>query len=105
MAAAMVGSTLGSGYQPVDGVVTASPLTVGTMLPPANLQQQGLWTCNRRLKPRKWPERYLNTWCLGVERGASPAYGHGETMTTAAMATWAYNQIDQARTELNAVSE
>jgi hypothetical protein len=28
----------------------------------------------------------------------------GETMTTAAMATYAYNQIDQARTELNAVS-
>ena len=29
----------------------------------------------------------------------------GETMTTAAMATYAYDQIDQARTELNAVSE
>ena len=28
----------------------------------------------------------------------------GETMTTAAMATYAYDQIDQARTELNAVS-
>ena len=26
----------------------------------------------------------------------------GETMTTAAMATYAYDQIDQARTELNA---
>ncbi len=29
----------------------------------------------------------------------------GETMTTAAMATYAYDQIDQARTELNAVSK
>jgi hypothetical protein len=28
----------------------------------------------------------------------------GETMTTTAMATYAYDQIDQARTELNAVS-
>ena len=28
----------------------------------------------------------------------------GETMTTAAMATYAYDQIDQARAELNAVS-
>ncbi len=29
----------------------------------------------------------------------------GETMTTAAMVTYAYDQIDQARTELNAVSK
>ncbi len=29
----------------------------------------------------------------------------GETMTTAEMVTYAYDQIDQARTELNAVSE
>jgi hypothetical protein len=29
----------------------------------------------------------------------------GETMTTAEMATYAYDQIDQARTELNTVSE
>jgi hypothetical protein len=29
----------------------------------------------------------------------------GETMTTAAMATYAYDQIDQARTELDAVSK
>ena len=29
----------------------------------------------------------------------------GETMTTAAMVTYAYDQIDQARTELNAVSD
>jgi len=29
----------------------------------------------------------------------------GETMTTATIATYAYDQIDQARTELNAVSE
>jgi hypothetical protein len=28
----------------------------------------------------------------------------GEVMTTAAMAAYAYDQIDQARTELNAVS-
>jgi hypothetical protein len=29
----------------------------------------------------------------------------GETMTTAAIATYAFDQIDQARAELNAVSE
>ena len=29
----------------------------------------------------------------------------GEAMTTAVMVTYAYDQIDQARTELNAVSE
>jgi hypothetical protein len=29
----------------------------------------------------------------------------GETMTTAAIATYAYDQIDQARAELNAVSK
>ena len=29
----------------------------------------------------------------------------GETMSTAEMATYAYDQIDQARAELNAVSE
>ena len=29
----------------------------------------------------------------------------GETMTTAAMVTYAYDQIDQARTALNAVSK
>jgi hypothetical protein len=29
----------------------------------------------------------------------------GETMTTAAMATYAYDQIDQARAELNTVSK
>jgi hypothetical protein len=29
----------------------------------------------------------------------------GETMTTAAMATYAYDQIDQARTELKALSK
>jgi hypothetical protein len=29
----------------------------------------------------------------------------GETMTTAAVVTYAYDQIDQARAELNAVSE
>jgi len=31
--------------------------------------------------------------------------GKGEAMTTAAMAAYAYDQIDQARTELNAVSK
>ena len=29
----------------------------------------------------------------------------GETMTTTAIATYAYDEIDQARTKLNAVSE
>ena len=31
--------------------------------------------------------------------------GEGETMTTAEMVTYAYDQIDQARTELKAVSK
>ena len=31
--------------------------------------------------------------------------GKGETMTTAAIVTYAYDQIDQARAELNAVSK
>ena len=36
---------------------------------------------------------------------AYESFAHqGETMTTAAMARYAYDQIDQARTELNAVS-
>jgi hypothetical protein len=30
---------------------------------------------------------------------------NGETMTAAAMATYTYDQIDRARTELNAVSK
>ena len=34
-----------------------------------------------------------------------PLARKGETTTTAAMATYAYDQIDQARTELNAVSK
>ena len=45
---------------------------------------------------------------LGASLG-DPAYESlarkGETMTTAAMVTYAYDQIDQARTELNAVSK
>jgi hypothetical protein len=41
---------------------------------------------------------------LGDETYESLAHG-GETMTTAAMVAYAYEQIDQARTELNAVSK
>jgi tetratricopeptide (TPR) repeat protein len=41
---------------------------------------------------------------LGVQTYESLAR-KGETMTTAAMATYAYDQIDQARAELNAVSK
>jgi hypothetical protein len=41
---------------------------------------------------------------LGEQTYESLAH-NGETMTTAAMATYAYDQIDQARTELNAVSK
>ncbi len=41
---------------------------------------------------------------LGEEKYESLAR-KGETMTTAEMATYAYDQIDQARAELNAVSE
>jgi tetratricopeptide (TPR) repeat protein len=41
---------------------------------------------------------------LGDERYESLAR-KGETMTAAAIATYAYDQIDQARTELNAISE
>ena len=40
---------------------------------------------------------------LGDQTCASLAR-KGETMSTSAMATYAYDQIDQARTELNAVS-
>jgi hypothetical protein len=40
---------------------------------------------------------------LGDQTYASLAR-KGETMSTSAMATYAYDQIDQARTELNAVS-
>ena len=41
---------------------------------------------------------------LGDQTYESLAH-NGETMTTAAMVTYAYDQIDQARTELNTVSE
>jgi hypothetical protein len=41
---------------------------------------------------------------LGDQTYESPAR-KGETMTTAAMATYAYGQIDQARAELNAASK
>ena len=41
---------------------------------------------------------------LGEQTYESLAH-KGETMTTAAMATYAYDQIDQARAELNAVSK
>ena len=41
---------------------------------------------------------------LGEQTYESLAH-QGETMTTAAMATYAYDQIDQARAELNAVSK
>jgi hypothetical protein len=41
---------------------------------------------------------------LGDERYESLAR-KGETMTTAAMVTYAFDQIDQARTELNAVAK
>jgi hypothetical protein len=40
---------------------------------------------------------------LGDQTYESLAH-EGEAMTTAEMATYAYDQIDQARTELNAVS-
>jgi hypothetical protein len=39
------------------------------------------------------------------EQTYEPLARKGETMTTAAMVTYAYDQIDQARTELNAVSK
>jgi len=39
---------------------------------------------------------------LGVT--SSAAVRRSETLTTAALATYAYDQIDQARAELNAVS-
>ncbi|WP_280828197.1 hypothetical protein [Mycobacterium sp. OTB74] len=41
---------------------------------------------------------------LGDQTYKSLAH-RGETMTTAAMVNYAYDQIDQARTELNAVSK
>ncbi len=39
------------------------------------------------------------------EQTYEPLARKGETMTTAAMVTYAYDQIDQGRTELNAVSK
>jgi hypothetical protein len=67
--------------------------------------------CGRHRRVRPWP----------LHRGElDPAIGHlrdvlgdqtyeslarkGEQMATSAMATYAYDQIDQARAELNAVS-
>jgi hypothetical protein len=47
-------------------------------------------------------------WCLHDvlgDRAYESLARKGETMTTAATATYAYDQIDQARTELNAVSK
>jgi len=41
---------------------------------------------------------------LGEQTHESLAH-KGETMTTAAMVTYAYDQIDQARTGLNAVAK
>jgi hypothetical protein len=41
---------------------------------------------------------------LGDQTYESPAR-KGETIATAVMATYAYDQIDEARTELNAVSK
>ena len=41
---------------------------------------------------------------LGDQTYESLAH-NGETMTTAAMATYAYDQIDQARTELKTVAK
>jgi hypothetical protein len=40
-----------------------------------------------------------------VRRGTFESLACGEMMTTAAMVTHACDQIDQARTELNAVSK
>jgi Ni,Fe-hydrogenase III large subunit len=39
------------------------------------------------------------------DQAKEPLARKGETMTTAAMVTYAYDQIDQARAELNAVSK
>ena len=62
------------------------------------------------LGPRPPPFPEINTAVahlrdvLGDQAYESLAH-KGETMTTAEMATYPYDQIDQARAELNAVSE
>jgi Protein of unknown function (DUF3024) len=68
------------------------------------------YTKTTRLWTLYWRDRNLTTAIahlrdvLGDQAYESLAR-KGETMTTAAMATYAYDQIDQARTELNAVSK
>jgi hypothetical protein len=58
-----------------------------------------------------WPQRFLSSAAIAHLRdvlGDSTYESFaqkGETMTTAAIATYAYDQIDQARTGLNAVSK
>jgi NAD(P)-dependent dehydrogenase (short-subunit alcohol dehydrogenase family) len=59
---------------------------------------------HRRVDPRAAPHDHPITCVLGDQTYESLAR-RGETMTTAAMATYAYDQIDQARTELNSVSK
>ena len=63
---------------------------------------------NRALVPAAFPEirsaiAHLRD-VLGDQTYESLAR-KGEAMTTVAMATYAYDQIDQARTELNAASK
>jgi hypothetical protein len=55
------------------------------------------WACDRGSRVAGWG-------FLGDERYEARARA-GETMTNAAMATYALDQIDQARAELNAVSK
>jgi hypothetical protein len=79
------------------------------------------WTPATRWPPSNtppWPFATTTTWAtpeintaiadlrdvLGDQTYESFAR-KGETMTTAEMATYAYDQIDQARAELNAVSK
>jgi hypothetical protein len=50
--------------------------------------------------------RAISTRCSLVRRGTYESLARkDEMMTTAAMVTHVYDQIDQARTELNAVSK
>ena len=64
------------------------------------------WRCNPRQSntPTSTPRSHTSPKHSATSTYESLAH-KGETMTTAAMVTYAYDQIDQARAELNAASK
>ena len=53
----------------------------------------------------RWPRSIAHLRDVLGDQTYEPLAHKGETMTTAVMVTYAYDQIDQARTELPAVSK